>query len=204
MVVTTADGVTLAADIAPAAAPIGGAVLCHPHPRFGGDRHNAVVAALFRALPGAGITALRFDFRPGAGAENTDLVAERRDVLAALDELARTVPERPLFLAGYSFGAGVVLGVEHPTVSAHVAVAPPLAVMPVPARRDVPTLVLLPADDQFTPPAVAAPIVATWPAATLEIIPGADHFLTGHTAAVADRTARWLVEQAGTRQATSG
>ena len=150
MAVTTSDGVTLTADVAPAAAPIGGAVLCHPHPRFGGDRHNAVVAALFRALPGAGITALRFDFRPGAGAEETDLGAERRDVVAVLDELARTMPERPLFLAGYSLGAGVVLGVEHPAVWAQVAVAPPLAVMPVPAWRDVPTLVLVPADDQFT------------------------------------------------------
>ena len=63
---------------------------------------------------------------------------------------------------------------------------------------------LVPAHDQFTPPAVAAPIVATWPAATLETIPGADHFLAGHTADVADRTTRWLVEQAEARQATSG
>ena len=163
-----------------------------------------MVAALFRALPGAGITALRFDFRPGAGAEDTDLAEERLDVLAALDELARTVPERPLFLAGYSFGAGVALGVEHPAVSALVAVAPPLAVMPVrtaePCRR---SSSCPPTTSSRHPPSPrrSSP---TWPTATLEVIPGADHFLTGHTAEVADRTTRWLVEQAEARLATSG
>jgi uncharacterized protein len=201
MEVTTADGVTLEADLAPAAAPIAGAVLCHPHPRFGGDRHNAVVEAVFRALPAAGITAVRFDFRPGAGAEGTDLAEERRDVVAVLDELARTLPGRSLFLVGYSFGAGVALGVDHPAVTAQVVVAPPLVAMPVAAPRSIPTLALFPAHDQFTAPAVAEPIVASWPTATPEVIPGADHFLAGHTAEVADRTTRWLVEQAEPRHA---
>ena len=63
-------------------------MLLHPHPRFGGNRLNAVVAALFRALPAAGIAALRFDFRPGAGGEGGDLAEERLDAVAGLDVLA--------------------------------------------------------------------------------------------------------------------
>lgn len=190
---TTSDGVALTADLAPATSPIGAAVLCHPHPRFGGNRLNAVVAALFRRLPGAGITALRFDFRPGAGADGTDLADERLDVTAAIDELARTVPGCPVFLVGYSFGAGVALGVDHPSVAALVAIAPPLAVMRVPGPPRVPTLVLVPAHDQYSPPSVAAPLVAAWPAATIETIAATDHFLGGRAAVVADRAAEWLV-----------
>ena len=199
LALTTADGVALTADLAPAVDPIGAAVLCHPHPRFGGNRLNAVVAALFRRLPAAGITALRFDFRAGAGADGGDLADERLDVVAALDEVARTVPGAPLFLAGYSFGAGVALGVEHSAVAAMVAIAPPLGVMPIARPPAVPTLVLVPAHDQFTPPATASTVAAGWPAATVETMAGADHFLVGHAAAVADRAAEWLVAQASAR-----
>jgi alpha/beta superfamily hydrolase len=193
---TTSDGVGLNADLAPADDPIATAVLCHPHPRFGGNRFNAVVAALFRALPAAGITALRFDFRPGSGADGGDLSAERLDVAAALAELARTVPDRPRFLVGYSFGAGVALGVGDPDLAALVAVAPPLAVMSVPRPPAIPTLLLVPALDQYSPPPVVVPIVAGWPAATVEPVAGADHFLVGHTAAVADRATEWLAARA--------
>ena len=102
-------------------------MLLHPHPRFGGDRFNAVVAALFRSLPAAGITALRFDFRPGAGADGGDLADERLDTVAALDALAAHVPGLPLFVVGYSFGAAVGLGVDAPGGDGPVAIAPPLA-----------------------------------------------------------------------------
>jgi alpha/beta superfamily hydrolase len=48
---TTSDGVRLGADLVVPAGARAGAVLLHPHPRFGGNRLNAVVAALFRSLP---------------------------------------------------------------------------------------------------------------------------------------------------------
>ncbi|MET0577709.1 MAG: hypothetical protein ABW122_03565, partial [Ilumatobacteraceae bacterium] len=113
---------------------------------------------------------------------------------AALAELARTVPDRPRFLVGYSFGAGVALGVDD--AAATVVVAPPLAMMPVPRPPTMPTLVLVPALDQYSPPAVIAPLVAGWPAVTVDTIAGADHFLVGHTVAVADRATQWLTAQA--------
>jgi alpha/beta superfamily hydrolase len=185
--VTTPDGITLAADLAVPADARAGAVVLHPHPRYGGDRFNSVVDALFRALPAAGIAALRFDFRPGAGADGSDLAGERRDVGAALDELIARLPGRPLFVVGYSFGAVVGLGLEHSMVTARVAIAPPLAMMTVgPPASGERTLVLVPAADQFSPPETIAPIVADWPETTVEVIDSADHFLVGraeHTAA---------------------
>jgi uncharacterized protein len=190
--VTTADGVSLDADVADAADARAGAVLLHPHPRFGGNRFNAVVAALFRALPPTGVSALRFDFRVGAGADGGDLVDERADAVAALDALAARLPGLPLYLVGYSFGAAVGLGVEHPAVTARVVIAPPLTVMKVPTPAPMPTLVLVPAFDNFAPPAAVEPIVARWADTTMEVVESADHFMLGRAAATADRAAAWL------------
>jgi len=193
----TSDGIRLAGDIAVPDGARGAAVLLHPHPRFGGNRLNAVVAALFRSLPAAGVAALRFDFRAGAGAEGGDLADERLDALAGLDVLAAHVPDVPLAVVGYSFGAAVALGVEHPAVAARVAIAPPLAVMDVEPSGALPTLVLVPALDQFSPPSAVEPIVEDWPDATVEVVEGADHFLVGHAAAAAERATTWLAGRLG-------
>ena len=45
---------------APAA---GVAVICHPHPLFGGTFHNKVVHAAAEAISRAGLPVLRFNFR---------------------------------------------------------------------------------------------------------------------------------------------
>lgn len=189
---TTADGVQLDADLAVAEDPSGAAVLCHPHPRLGGNRHNAVIAALFRALPPAGITALRFDFRPAAAVEGGDLVDERADVAAALDELDRRETGVPLYVVGYSFGAAVGLTVDDSRVVAKVAIAPPLGLMRVEPATDVPTLVLLAAHDQFAPPALAVPLTRPWKGVTVETVEMADHFFAGRAAVVASRAVDWL------------
>jgi uncharacterized protein len=185
---TAADGTVLAGDLTRPAAPTAAAVLCHPHPAYGGDRHNIVVDALFRVLPPAGIAALRFDFRgPGEGVQ--------ADVLAALDRLAVEVPEVPLWLVGYSFGADVALGVDDPRAAGWVAVAPPLRFggTPVPGRGDLRrVLVLVPEHDAYSPPERARAATASWAAATVEVVPMADHFLAGAAASVAATVAAWL------------
>jgi uncharacterized protein len=190
--VTTPDGSELEADVADASDPHGAAVILHPHPRFGGNRFNAVVAALFRALPAVGTTAVRVDFRPGAGAAGGDLADERVDAAAALDALRAHAPGLPLYLVGYSFGGLVALGVEHPDVAARVVIAPPITVLPVPTPPALPTLVLVAAFDNFAPPSTVAPIVARWEDTTMEVIDGADHFMLGRAAEAAERTAAWL------------
>jgi alpha/beta superfamily hydrolase len=194
----TADGCELTADLAEADGPVrGGVVVCHPHPLYGGNRHNPVVDAVFTALPAAGFRALRFDFRSvhdsdrfGGG------VAESADVVAALDRLADDHPDLPLFLVGYSFGAALSLATLDGRVGAIVAIAPPLGAMPIERVPTVPVLVLSPRHDQYCPPDTAAPIVATWPRAELEPVESADHFLAGHTAAVARRAVTWLAGRA--------
>ena len=193
---TSLDGPPLQADLAVPDTVLAGAVICHPHPQYGGTRHDRVVTALFDALPAAGIAALRFDFRSDFG----DGVGERLDALAAIDELELAAPDVALATIGYSFGAWISLGLGDDRIDAIVAVAPPLAVMSSVPAPVVPTLVITPAHDQFSPPASTEPVVADWRAHSatpieFEVVDMADHFLAGRTAAVADRTAAWLSDR---------
>jgi alpha/beta superfamily hydrolase len=182
------DGVELVGDIAVPDAPASAAIVCHPHPQYGGNRFNNVVTALFDALPDAGVAALRFDFR----ARFSGGPGERLDAVGALDELAAAVPGVPLVAVGYSFGALVALGLDDDRVTALGLVAPPLAMMPEPRAPGVRTLVLTPAHDQFSPPEATEPIVAGWPACEHRVVEMADHSLVGHTRNVADVVTAWL------------
>lgn len=91
--------------------PFAAAVVCHPHPRMGGDMYSNVVLAAVEGLVSHGLAALRFDFRGAGGSEGThdDGTGEQDDVRAALAHAA-SLPEidgTRLGLAGYSFGAGM-------------------------------------------------------------------------------------------------
>lgn len=92
------------------------ALVCHPHPLFGGTMHNKVVYRIARALRNAGCVVLRFNFR-GVGrseGEHGDLAGEIEDARSALAWLRERYPELPYALAGFSFGARAItrLGCE--------------------------------------------------------------------------------------------
>jgi alpha/beta superfamily hydrolase len=192
LMLTTSDGHSLAADLAAADDPLGAVVLCHPHPLFGGNRFNPVVDGLYRALPKAGFTALRFDFR----AEHDKGVGEQLDIVAALDALDAPNPV-PLFVAGYSFGALVALSTDDNRIAGIVAVAPPLSNdHPAPSARG---LVITPRHDQYCPPETAALVTSAWNDVELDVIEGADHFLNGYSIAVAERATGWLLSRIAAR-----
>src|SRR3954447_6700062 len=96
---------------APAGAPRGLAVVCHPHPQFGGTMDNKVVQTLARALLQLGWHSVRFNFR-GIGAsagtwdEGRGEVDDALAVVAAFRAEAGASPG-PLLLAGFSFGGYV-------------------------------------------------------------------------------------------------
>ena len=102
--------------------PRGVAVVAHPHPLFGGTMDNKVVQTLARALVQCGWRAVRFNFR-GVGASAgvyDEGRGELADLLAVLEHSAPSgadVPNVPVALAGFSFGAFV-------TSHAVAAVAP--------------------------------------------------------------------------------
>ncbi len=86
------------------------AVVCHPHPLYGGTLHNKVVFHAMKALNSFGFPVLRFNFR-GTGlseGEHANGSGEVEDVRAALDWLEKEFT-LPVIFAGFSFGAAVGL-----------------------------------------------------------------------------------------------
>ena len=92
------------------------AVVCHPHPLYGGTLHNKVVFHTMKALNSFGFPVLRFNFR-GAGlseGEHASGIGEVDDVRAALDWLEHEFT-LPVVFAGFSFGAAVGLRAAYAT-----------------------------------------------------------------------------------------
>lgn len=85
------DGVELEAvlHIPDGVPPFAGAVICHPHPQYGGDMNSNVVTALCHALTDRGMAALRFNFRGVGGSTGAfdNGRGEARDASAAVAHL---------------------------------------------------------------------------------------------------------------------
>jgi hypothetical protein len=93
------------------AAPGGLALVCHPHPQFGGSLDNKVVQTVARAFLQRGWSGLRFNFRGVGQSEGTwgEGEGEIDDALSVLANW-RARPEfagLPFCLAGFSFGGYV-------------------------------------------------------------------------------------------------
>jgi alpha/beta superfamily hydrolase len=105
-------------------------VFAHPHPQFGGTIHTKVVYQGAKALARIGCAVLRFNFR-GVGASEGEFdrgPGEQADFAAGLDYMAARYPGRPLWTAGFSFGAWVSLevGAVDDRVSVLIGIAPPV------------------------------------------------------------------------------
>jgi alpha/beta superfamily hydrolase len=195
----TVDGERIAGEVATVPGARAAVVLCHPHPQFGGTMRSLVTSELFAALPTAGITALRFDFR-GVGASTGAYDGGRsevHDVEAAVSSLADH-SDAPRFLIGWSFGADVALSTRDPAVRGWVAIAAPLRFgtdLDATGRDGRPKLVLLAEHDEFRSPDEVRAETANWMATECEIVGGASHFFVGRTAALAERATAWVLDQ---------
>jgi uncharacterized protein len=133
------------------------ALLCHPHPLYGGTMHNKVVYRAARALRRRGSVVLRFNFRGVNRSEgqHADGVGEVEDARTALGWLRVRYPDLPYALAGFSFGARVVasLGCETAGASRLIAVGFPTRgsdVRPL-ATCDIPKYFISSTHDEFAP-----------------------------------------------------
>jgi len=92
-------------------APVEAAVVCHPHPQFGGTMHNKVVYRLARGLRKSGCVVLRFNYRGVnlSEGEYANGIGETEDARVALRELQARYPDLPPAAAGFSFGSRVAL-----------------------------------------------------------------------------------------------
>lgn len=183
----------------PAARP-GFALVCHPHPLFGGAMSNKVVYTLAACAQKAGWHALRFNFRGvGASAGTHDRGrGETEDAIWLADWMRQQLPEARCVLMGFSFGAWVaVRAAARVQPVAVVSIAPPLSEHfygePPPARPDCPWLVIHGRDDEVVAYDDTKAVLDTYtPAPTLRTLDGTGHFFHGRLGDITDATLPFL------------
>jgi len=83
------------------------AIICHPHPLYGGTMHNKVVTTVQRAFQNLGLDVVRFHFRGVGESEGSydNAVGELQDLLAVVAWVRENYSGYAIWLAGFSFGA---------------------------------------------------------------------------------------------------
>jgi uncharacterized protein len=179
--------------------PRGTAVLCHPHPSYGGTMNNRVIFRAGKAANEAGLLALRFNFR-GVG-ESTGSYdqgnGEQEDVAAAIDWLRAKAPGLPMVLIGFSFGAWVGLQVacRDPEISAMVGLGLPLNNYDFDFLLEnyKPSLYVVGSEDEFCPRGIMEQLSRKLPAYSEAVwIEGADHFFANQLDPLQERIRRFL------------
>jgi uncharacterized protein len=114
----------------PSKPPRAAVVFAHPLPTHGGTMHTKAVFQGAKGLVRIGCAVLRFNFRGVGRSEGTfdQGPGEMEDFRAALDYMAKRYPGRPLWAAGFSFGAWIALetGATDDRVSVLIGIAPPV------------------------------------------------------------------------------
>lgn len=109
------------------------AVICHPHPLFGGTLNNKVITTLARSFHTMGLNTVRFNFR-GVGKSQGQYdqgIGEIKDLLAILRWLNNVYSTPAIWLAGFSFGAYIAArGAKEWPVERLICVAPPIENFP--------------------------------------------------------------------------
>ena len=183
----------------PAQAPRIGAVVCHPHPLYGGEMHNNIVSALVDAFRSAGIATLRFNFR-GVGnseGEHDEGNAEVDDVKAAVTFLLSRQAVTTVVVAGYSFGSmvGLRAGTDDSRVHKLIGVALPIGMRDASflLNANKPKLLISGNHDNYSPIPGLQDLVAKLPGPkSLVIVDGADHFFWGLESQVAKAAVKFL------------
>jgi uncharacterized protein len=186
----------------PAAQPRLAALVCHPHPLFGGTMHNKVVYQAAKSLDALGLPVLRFNFRGAglSGGTHDRGQGEREDVKAALDFLAAEFPGVPLLLAGFSFGCwvGLRVGCEDKRVEKVIGLGTPVNNSDFSYLRNCPKrkLFVHGADDEFGDIRKVEALVESLPGENrLVAVAEANHFFVGKLDQVDEAIRAWMQQE---------
>jgi uncharacterized protein len=177
----------------------GAAVLCHPHPSYGGTMHNRVVYRAGKAAMQAGLATLRFNFRgvEGSSGEYDRGIGEKLDVRAAVDWLERTYPRLPLGLIGFSFGSwvGLQVGLADPRIRFLIGLGLPVSAYDFRFLTGNPkqSLFVCGTNDEFCPGPLMNELIGALPSSSVfSWIEGADHFFSAHIEVLQQRITTFL------------
>ena len=183
------------------------ALVCHPHPLYGGTLHNKVVFHAMKALNSFGFPVLRFNFR-GTGlseGEHANGIGEVDDVRTALEWLEREF-QLPIIFAGFSFGAAVGLRAAYNNDHVPALIALGLPAVSIPSEQGEartynfeflrecmkPKLFVSGARDQFAPPGKLEALVSTFAEPRkLVRVEAADHFFEGRLKEMRSEVEGW-------------
>jgi uncharacterized protein len=181
------------------------AIVCHPHPVYGGTMTNKVVHMLAKTFNDFGVRAIRFNYR-GVGASvgaYDEGRGETLDTLAIVRWANLRWPDAKVWLGGFSFGGAVAL-----RTAAQIQPARLVTVAPAIQRVDVtrvklpgtPWLIVQGDNDEL----VNAQEVQAWaeslqPQPQFALLAGVDHFFHGRLNELRDVVTRWIeaTESAG-------
>ena len=178
------------------------ALVCHPHPMFGGTMHNKIVFHAMKALNHFGFPVLRFNFR-GAGLSegaHDQGDGEQDDVRAALDWLANEY-HLPLIFGGFSFGAAVGMRVacSDERVKALISLGTPVRAddrtyeYEFLSRCSKPKLFCSAARDEFAHAEALGELVAkAAEPKQLVLIGDSDHFFAGRLSEMRHAIEQWV------------
>jgi len=177
------------------------AIVCHPHPLYGGSMDNGVVETVQKVLRRGGCSTLRFNFRGvgRSGGSYGDGEGEAEDLKAAVSYL-RNLGFKALHLAGYSFGAWIVLKAlgSNWQPASLVLVSPPIDFLKFDDLKlpSCPSLITLGDRDDFCKRESFQAWIAKQPVApeliNINVLSGCDHFYWGNETVLSAKIAEFL------------
>ncbi len=175
------------------------AILCHPHPQYGGTMTNKVVHWVAKACNDLGVTAVRFNYR-GVGASAgvyDEGNGETEDALAVIDWAQQRWPEALLWLGGFSFGGAVAIkAAARRPVRTLITVAPAIRMVAVDQLPQCPWLLVQGDNDELVDAAHIQQWVKTLQTPPdLEVVPGVDHFFHGRLNDLRELVVKWARER---------
>ena len=162
------------------------AVLCHPHPLYGGSMHDRVLSTVAHCFIESGITCLRFNFRGVGSSEGVhdNGEGEKDDLISVADYVRTEFQSQPIWTVGYSFGSLIVwktLDVINPDRT--LLIAPPNKHMAFQGRQITNQIsLILGSQDEFADVHQAKELTS----GSIHFIDGADHFFSAHQQELSD------------------
>ena len=158
------------------------AILCHPHPLYGGNMDDAIVRIVEKALSNQRISTLRFNFR-GTGfseGKHDDGNGEVEDLLSIFNWVSDSYKPEKIIIAGYSFGAVIAAKATLQIKSDLVLlVAPPTRAIRPDFFTESAVVAITGSQDDFVNNKDLASLVEKSPNLKVTVIDGADHFFSG-------------------------
>ena len=168
------------------------AVLCHPHPLYGGSMQDRVLSTVAHRFIESGITCLRFNFRGVGSSEGVhdNGVGETEDLIAVVDHLRIQFQSQPIWTVGYSFGSLIVwktLDVIKPDKT--LLIAPPNKHMDFGDGQLIERVsLILGSQDEFADVNKAEELALE----SMHLIDGADHFFSAHQSELSDAAEKFV------------